>query len=79
MARIQIKKNKPEIHFKDLEVGEAFRMLEHESLYIKVNPNDFKHTLSNKLGEMLCTSDWRIYACGENEPVTPVNADFVEN
>lgn len=80
MARIQIKKkNQPDVYFKDLEVGEAFRMSEHESLYIKVNANDFKHTLSNRLGEMISTSDWNIYACGENEPVMPVKADLVEN
>lgn len=79
MARVQIKKNKSDVYFKDLEVGEAFRMSEHESVYIKVNANDFKHTLSNRLGEMISTSDWHIYACGENEPVIPVNADFMEN
>lgn len=73
------KEERTKIYFKDLEIGEAFRMSEHESLYIKVNANDFKHTLSNRLGEMISTSDWRIYACGENEPVRPVNADLVEN
>lgn len=80
MARIQIKKkNAPQIYFKDLEVGEAFRMSEHESLYIKVNANDFKHTMSNRLGEMISTRDWNTYACDENKPVIPVKADLVEN
>lgn len=81
MARVQIKKkNAPQVYFKDLEVGEAFRMKGFDDIHVKINPNDFKHTLSNRLGNVIRITDWCVLTHFEDQhPVIPVNADFVEN